>query len=77
MRAFHNQTNEIFIIVFDCRQQTRTKLRESMENFHGGVASDVVREVLSETNVDDIGSLGSVDALKQAARRYNRKLRKL
>ena len=48
-----------------------------MENFHGGVASDVVREVLSETNVDDIGSLGSVDALKQAARRYNRKLRKL
>jgi len=73
-RGEHNHSPDSSLFI---RQQTRTKLRESMENFHGGVASDVVREVLSETNVDDIGSLGSVDALKQAARRYNRKLRKL
>ena len=37
-----------------------------------GAVTDFVKDVVS--NVDDIDSLGSIDALNQAARRYNRKL---
>jgi len=40
------------------------------------VPSDIVKEVVSETDLEDIYSLGSIDALKQAARRWNRKKKK-
>ena len=71
------QDYSTFIHLILGRKQLRVKLRENMEynklyESPPGAVTDFVKDVVS--NVDDIDSLGSIDALNQAARRYNRKL---
>jgi len=70
----HNHSPDTGLFI---RKQLRVKLRENMEynklyESPPGAVTDFVKDVVS--NVDDIDSLGSIDALNQAARRYNRKL---
>jgi len=63
----HNHSPEPDLYV---NKQARVKLRESVQDM-GGSVNSLVSQVVEETNA----SL-NVDALKQAARRYSRKLKK-
>ena len=56
------------------KHQARAKLKESVTGQAGLPVSDAVMEVVSETNPEHWAVLGSVDALKQTARRFNKKL---
>ena len=55
------------------KKQARAKLRENM-TLHQSPVSHMVMDVVTETNPEHRQGLGSVEALKQAARRINRKL---
>ena len=62
------------------KKQARVKIRENivseMSNLYheDRPVSNLVNDVVNETNADIRDMIGSVDALKQAARRFNRKL---
>lgn len=63
------------------KKQARVKIKENMaqeiqqdEIESSNPVSNVVMDVVTETSPEMRNKLGSIDALKQAARRYNRKL---
>ena len=61
------------------KKQARVKIRENIVNEKIQMTEDrpmsnLVNEVVNDTNNDVRDMIGSVDALKQAARRFNRKL---
>ena len=64
------------------KKQARVKIRENIANeiqmsnvyYEDRPVSNVVQDVVNETNSEVRDMIGSIDALKQAARRFNRKL---
>merc|ERR1719186_1297982 len=76
----HHSQPELYV-----KKQARVKIRENIDREISNISNtaqeenpvnNVVMGVLTETNPDMRNMIGSVDALKQAARRYNRKLHK-
>eukprot|EP00092_Neocalanus_flemingeri_P035182 GFUD01038286.1.p1 GENE.GFUD01038286.1~~GFUD01038286.1.p1 ORF type:complete len:644 (-),score=182.85 GFUD01038286.1:142-2073(-) len=66
----HPRQPELYV-----KKQARVKIRENMVQDESHVA-DAVMDVVTETNPEMRNMIGSIDALKQAARRYNRKIQK-
>ena len=62
------------------KKQARLKIRENILSESLGCEdrpmSNLVNEIVNETNGEAREMIGSIDALKQAARRFNRKLQK-
>ena len=62
------------------KKQARLKIRENILHESLGCEdrpmSNLVNEIVNETNGEAREMIGSIDALKQAARRFNRKLQK-
>jgi len=76
----HPRQPELYV-----KKQARVKIRENMGRDILNLSNttqeekpvnNVVMDVVTETNPDMRNMIGSIDALKQAARRYNRKLHK-
>jgi len=70
----HHSQPEVFF-----KKQARFKIKENMvqeeiENPNPNPVSNIVMDVVTETSPEMRNKIGSIDALKQAARRYNRKL---
>ena len=74
-RHNHRPQPELYI-----KKQARLKIRENILTESLGCEdrpmSNLVNEVVNETNGEVRDMIGSIDALKQAARRFNRKLHK-
>ena len=74
-RHNHRPQPELYI-----KKQARLKIRENILSESLGCEdrpmSNLVNEVVNETNGEVREMIGSIDALKQAARRFNRKLHK-
>jgi len=73
----HPSQPELFI-----KKQARAKIRETMahdasnSSQEDSAVTNAVMDVVIETSPEMRNKIGSIDALKQAARRYNRKLQK-
>jgi len=76
----HHSQPELYV-----KKQARVKIRENIDREISNLSNtaqednpvnNVVMDVVTETNPDMRNMIGSIDALKQAARRYNRKLHK-
>jgi len=71
----HDPRPELYI-----KKQARVKIRESIHNeiesnyYVDRAVSNHVYDIVNETDDHDREKIGSIDALKQAARRFNRKL---
>jgi len=78
----HNHPSQPELYV---KKQARVKIRENMaqevsnvvqEDDNPNPVTNAVMDVVTDTNPEMRDMIGSIDALKQAARRYNRKLHK-